>query len=282
MKIISTPQKMQNLSLQWKSRGETVGFVPTMGALHEGHASLIRQSVKQNKRTVVSIFVNPLQFGPQEDFSRYPRTFKDDMELCKQCGVDTIFFPKTSHFYPQGFDTFVEVPKLSLPLCGKNRPGHFRGVTTVVSKLFNSVLPHMAYFGQKDFQQATIIKRMVVDLNFPIKIKICPIIREKDGLALSSRNRYLSPVERKRALCLSQALKAASNEFKSGNHDSKALKEKVVKMIKRDIISSDRVEYVQLLDCLTLEEITKIKRSAVLAIAVKIGGTRLIDNIKLG
>jgi pantoate--beta-alanine ligase len=282
MKIILHPQRMQQLSRQWKARGESIGFVPTMGALHEGHASLIKQSVRQNDRTVVSIFVNPLQFGPQEDYARYPRTFKDDKRLCEKHGVDAIFFPSTNEYYPSGFDTYVEVQKLSRPLCGKSRPGHFKGVTTVVTKLFNSVLPDKAYFGQKDFQQAVIIRKMVHDLNFPITIRICPIIREHDGLALSSRNRYLSPEERRRALSLSLALYAAREAYRSGIRKSKILEEKVVKILKKSIITLDKIDYVKVVDAKTLEWHETLTQPAILAVAVKIGRTRLIDNIRLG
>ncbi len=279
--VLRTSQQMQKSVMKYKSKGKRIGFVPTMGALHEGHASLIQKSVHDNDVTVVSIFVNPLQFGPQEDFSKYPRTFKNDKEICEKMGADIIFLPDSGSFYGKNFHTYVDVEEITEPLCGHSRPGHFRGVTTVVAKLFNTVLPDHAYFGQKDYQQLTVIKKMVKDLDFPIKIIACPIVRDKDGLALSSRNRYLTPDERGRALCLSSSLQTAKRMVKTGERNALKIIKIVRKSIKESIIKTDRIDYISLVDAETLEEVPDIKKQSLLAVAVHIGKTRLIDNILL-
>ncbi|MCM8795245.1 MAG: pantoate--beta-alanine ligase [Candidatus Omnitrophica bacterium] len=279
MKIIRSPKQMQGISKEIKDKGKTIGFVPTMGALHQGHLSLIRRARQDTDVVVVSIFVNPTQFGPQEDFQRYPRPFRKDISLCRSLGVDYIFHPLASWMYPEGFKTYVLVEDLSEVLCGRFRPGHFRGVTTVVAKLFNIVRPDIAYFGQKDAQQAIIIKRMVCDLNFPLKIKVMPIIREEDGLALSSRNIYLSPQERNDACVLSEALRLAQGLVKSGIKDTKKIICHMRALIKKK--KSAKIDYIAIVDPKTLKPVKKISGRCLLALAVWIGKTRLIDNLCL-
>ncbi len=258
---------------------KTVGFVPTMGALHKGHASLIRRSRKDNDVTVVSIFVNPAQFGPREDFKRYPRPVNKDIALCKKEGVDFIFYPSVSDMYPAGFKTYVCVEQLSNLLCGKSRPGHFRGVATVVAKLFNIVGPDSAYFGQKDAQQAAIIKRMAADLNIPVKIKIVPTVRERDGLALSSRNLYLTSEERKDASALFESLSMAKKMVDSGVSNAS----RIISAMKRLINSKKtaRIDYVAIVDPVELKPVKHVSAGSLAALAVWIGKTRLIDNICL-
>jgi pantothenate synthetase (EC 6.3.2.1) len=279
MEVITNPSQMQNLMLSLKKQGKKIGFVPTMGYLHEGHLSLIRCSKKENDITVVSIFVNPIQFGVNEDFGRYPRDFERDKSLCEKENVDYIFYPSYEEMYPDGFQTYVEVAELSKGLCGDFRPGHFKGVATVVAKLFNIVCPDNAYFGKKDFQQLKVIQRMVKDLNFPVNIVGCPVVREPDGLAMSSRNKYLSDEERESALYISKALFEAKRMFEDGITDPNLLKEKV-----RQIISQAKhlkeIQYAEIVDSNTLKPVDKVKKSDVLAVAVYIGNTRLIDNIE--
>jgi len=279
MEVITNPGQMQTLMLSLKKQGKKIGFVPTMGYLHEGHLSLIRCSKKENDITVVSIFVNPIQFGANEDFGRYPRDFERDKSLCEKENVDYIFYPSYEEMYPDGFQTYVEVAELSKGLCGDFRPGHFKGVATVVAKLFNIVCPDNAYFGKKDFQQLKVIQRMVKDLNFPVNVVGCPVVREPDGLAMSSRNKYLSDEERESALNISKALFEAKRMFEDGITDPNLIKERV-----RQIISQAKhlkeIQYVEIVDSNTLKPVDKVKKSDVLAVAVYIGNTRLIDNIE--
>ncbi len=269
---------MQDFSSQCRLKKETIGFVPTMGALHAGHVSLIKRSVHENRFTIVSIFVNPLQFGPKEDLDKYPRPFKEDIKICRDNGVDAVFHPDAKTFYKTDHLTFVGVEKMSEYLCGKSRPNHFRGVTTVVTKLFNSVQPDRAYFGQKDYQQETILRKMVMDLDIPVKIVVCPIIREKSGLAMSSRNKYLSPSEKERALILSQSLEKAQTLVNSGEKNADNLIHEVQKLINSHIIKNDKVDYIEIIDPETLERVSHLSRKAVISLAVYIGKTRLIDN----
>lgn len=277
MRVIQKPFEMQREMLNIKKSGKSIGFVPTMGALHEGHLSLVRRAKLENDVTVVSIFVNPKQFGPNEDFDRYPRNFERDKELLEKEGIDYIFYPSIEDMYPKGYETYVDLERLPNHLCGLSRPGHFRGVATVVAKLFNIVQPDRAYFGQKDYQQAKIIKRMVEDLNFPIEIVVMPIVREEDGLAMSSRNTYLSPEERKNASILYKSLQKAKDLILSGEKDVSKIKNEMVKMLSS---IESRIDYVEIVEPETLEKIDRIpeKGSVVIALAVYIGNARLIDN----
>jgi pantoate--beta-alanine ligase len=262
-----------------RSWGAGAGFVPTMGALHEGHASLIRRSAGENDRTLVSIFVNPTQFGPTEDLAKYPRTLEADLKLCEAAGADAVFTPDKTMVYPDGFATWVTVEGLGDKLCGKSRPGHFRGVTTVVAKLFNIVQPAHAYFGQKDAQQALILRRMVRDLNLPVQMVVCPIVREPDGLAMSSRNRYLSVDERKRAAGLSKALGEIEKLYAAGTRKVSILRAQLATTLDDYV---DKLDYAEILDAEDLSEISEIKRPALAAVAAYVGSTRLIDNTVLG
>jgi pantoate--beta-alanine ligase len=279
MVIARSISKLREVIKKEKEKKKTIGFVPTMGALHLGHLSLIRKAKKETDFVVVSIFVNPTQFGPNEDYMRYPRQFKKDKEILKKEKVDLLFYPSIKTMYPQNFSTYVEEVYLSKVLCGKFRPGHFRGVCTVVAKLFNIVEPDVSFFGQKDYQQAQIIKRMVRDLNFPIKIKVLPIVREKDGLAMSSRNKYLSYKERKDALCLYQALNKAKELIKKGERSPGVVKKEMEKIIKS--IKKAKIDYIEIVDDDNLREIKKIKGKILIALAVWIGKARLIDNFLL-
>lgn len=260
-----------------KKWGKTIGFVPTMGYLHEGHLSLMRVAQKNSDVLVVSIFVNPIQFGPQEDFKKYPRNLRRDKKLLKDLECNYLFYPQMKDVYTQGYETCVEVGKPTKVLEGGFRPGHFKGVTTIVAKLFNIVQPDIAVFGQKDFQQAVVIQRMVKDLNFPVKIVVAPTIREKSGLALSSRNEYLSNEQKKQALALFQSLNLAKKLIKAGERDSKKIKDKMRKLILKQ--PEARIDYISINDSETLEFLKKIKGDIVISSAVKIGNTRLIDNI---
>jgi len=277
MQTFRNIKKLQKFIIGLKKIGKTIGFIPTMGYLHEGHLSLMRQSKKENNISVISIFVNPIQFGPKEDFKKYPRDFKRDEKLAKSAGVDIIFYPSIEQMYPAGYLSYVEVEKLSNLLCGASRPGHFRGVTTVVAKLFNIVQPDIAYFGQKDAQQARIIQKMTQDLNMPIKVKVMPIIRESDGLAMSSRNMYLSSQERKDALILNRALKEARRLIKTGVRDSRTIISTINYLISAK--HTAKIDYVKIVDPQTLTEVKKIEKSVLIILAVWIGKTRLIDNL---
>jgi len=259
---------------------EPVGFVPTMGYLHEGHLSLVRQARLECASVVASIFVNPTQFGPQEDLAAYPRDLPRDLRLLEDMGVDLVWVPTVEMMYPPGYQTWVSVEEVTKPLEGSRRPTHFRGVTTVVAKLFNSVQPQKAYFGQKDAQQAVVIRRMVTDLNFPLEVRVCPIVREGDGLAMSSRNIYLNPSERRAAPILYQAMQAAQMAFESGERDADFLRKIVSEKIQIEPLAS--LQYVSCADPETLQELTGLIDRGLLSLAVFFGNTRLIDNIILG
>jgi len=276
MKIITGLQAMSKFSFEQKRKGNKIGFVPTMGALHGGHLSLIRSARKDNDLVVVSVFVNPTQFGPKEDLKTYPRVFLKDATLCREEEVDVLFSPSAQDMYPKGFKTYLNVEDLSEKLCGSFRPGHFKGVATVVVKLFNIVKPDNAYFGMKDAQQFLIIKRLAFDLNFPVKIHVCPTIREKDGLAMSSRNRYLSPALRRQALVLPKSLQLAKRLIHLGERSPK----KIIGRMRRIICTAkdSRLDYISVTDLDNLEPLKKIKDEALVALAVWIGRTRLIDN----
>lgn len=260
-----------------KLKNKTIGLVPTMGALHEGHLGLIRKARKVNDLVVVSIFVNPIQFGPKEDLKKYPRDLAKDAALCKNEGVDIIFYPQVKEMYPATFRTHITVEDFSLRLCGKFRPGHFKGVATVVAKLFNIVQPDNAYFGQKDAQQAVIIKKMADDLNMPVRIKVLPIVREKDGLAMSSRNVYLNRQQRQDAAVLFQSLNMARRQIKRGTKDCSKIIAAMKKMIETKKTTS--IEYISIVNAKDLRPIVKIKGRCLIALAVWVGRTRLIDNI---
>jgi pantoate--beta-alanine ligase len=278
MKVITSALEMQTISKKLRLEGKTIGFVPTMGYLHEGHLSLVRASKKDCDVTVVSIFVNPIQFGPNEDLSRYPRNFERDKNMLEKEGVDFIFYPNVEEMYPVGFNTTINVEGVTKNLCGASRPGHFRGVTTVVGKLFNIILPDIAYFGQKDYQQLITIKKMVKDLNFPIEIVGMPIVREKDGLAMSSRNTYLNAEERVSALCLYKSILLAKKLIAKGERNVQNILKSVEKLIKSTPFT--KIDYVKICDPETLEYIEEgeIKGHVLLALAVFVGNTRLIDN----
>ena len=257
----------------------TWGFVPTMGYLHEGHLSLVRRARAENDHVAVSIFVNPTQFGPHEDYNRYPRDLERDLRLLEPLGVDLVFAPSVEEMYPPGFQTWVIVEGVSRPLEGAARPGHFRGVATVVTKLFNIVQPDRAYFGQKDAQQAVVIRRMVQDLNIPVEIVVCPTVREPDGLAMSSRNTYLNPEERRAATVLFRALQATKARYEQGERDAERLREAMREVIQAEPLA--RLDYVSVADPETLQELDRVEDRALLSLAVYIGKTRLIDNILL-
>jgi pantoate--beta-alanine ligase len=262
-----------------RGRGLLVGLVPTIGALHAGHASLIEAARKETGFVVVSIFVNPAQFGPNEDFARYPRSLIEDLRLCGREGVDLVFHPDTASMYPPGARTFVEVTDLQDVLCGPSRPGHFRGVTTVVAKLFHILEPDVAYFGQKDGQQTRIVQQMVRDLNFPVRIRVCPTVREPDGLALSSRNRYLDADQRRQAPILFQALETVRRLVAAGERDVKALERSLVRQIAA--APGARLDYAAVVDSDTLQPRKRVQGTVLVAVAVHFGTTRLIDNIVL-
>jgi pantoate--beta-alanine ligase len=278
MKIIRSIAEMQGWALRSRREGRSIGFVPTMGALHEGHLSLVRRSVRENDRTVVSIYVNPLQFGPHEDFRRYPRTFAQDAKALRRGKVDVLFSPSDAEMYPAEARARVEVGDLGRILEGKSRPGHFTGVATVVAKLFGIVQPTRAYFGLKDYQQVRVISRMIEDLNIPVHLVACPTFREKDGLAASSRNSYLSPREREEAVKIYQAL-YLGRELVSLRimKDSKPLLRRLAQVL--STIPKSRLDYLAVVDPVTLEPMKKIRRPALLAAALWIGRTRLIDNV---
>jgi len=276
MKTLQTIKDIKKQVKKWKRRGLTVGLVPTMGFLHEGHESLIKKAAKANDKVIVSIFVNPTQFGPKEDFSSYPRDLEKDKKLCEEAGADLIFNPDASELYFDDSKTCVNVLGLSEGLCGEKRPVHFGGVCLVVSKLFNITTPDKAYFGEKDAQQLAIIKRMVRDLNFDIEIIGCPIIRESDGLAKSSRNTYLSFEERKAALVLNKSLKLAKKAISSGERRSQEIFEIITNRIETETLA--KVDYIEIVDTQTLTPIDTLVSSSLIALAVYIGKTRLIDN----
>jgi len=278
MKIIESVSAMQSLALQYRRQGRSVGFVPTMGALHAGHGSLVERASQENDIVVVSIFVNPLQFGPKEEFKKYPRTASRDLALLKKERADIVFMPAARAMYPEGFSTRIRVPSLDTVLEGAFRPGHFQGVATVVAKLLNLVLPTRVYFGDKDYQQVRVIYRMIGDLNIPVKLVTCRTVREKDGLAVSSRNRYLSKREREEAVKIHQAL-FLGRELVSGKVmlDSRKLVRRLSQIFSR--APRCKIDYIAVVDPETLKPMKKIRRPALLAAAVRIGTTRLIDNI---
>ncbi len=279
MEIAKTVEDVRRAVLTVRANGKRVGLVPTMGALHEGHLSLIRRARIETECVVVSIFVNPAQFGPHEDLARYPRPFDEDSRLCRQESVDLVFAPDVSVVYPAGFASFVAVDGLSDRMEGTFRPGHFRGVATVVLKLFNIVAPDIAYFGQKDAQQAQVIRHMVRDLAMPVKIRVCPTVREPDGLALSSRNAYLSPDERQSALALSRSLFKAKELIESGERDAKSVRHKM-----RSVLESAPgvvLDYSELVDHVTFEPVREISGSLLAVVAARVGKTRLIDNLPI-
>ena len=267
---------MQAVAISLRHKGKSIGLVPTMGALHEGHLSLVERACAENDSVIVSIFVNPAQFGPHEDYLKYPRPFAKDAALCRKAGVSYLFAPSVQEMYPQGYRTYVAVEWMSEVLCGKFRPGHFRGVATVVTKLFLINQPSNAYFGAKDYQQLQILRRMAADLNIPVKIVPCPIIREASGLARSSRNQYLSPNERDAASALSRALFQARERLRSGKKSAAVLKETMNSI---RTIPGARIDYLELIHPDTLEPLRKARLPAVMATAVWVGKTRLIDNV---
>lgn len=276
MDIISDIQAMQERCLAARQKGQRIVLVPTMGCLHEGHLSLMREGRKRGDLLVASVFVNPTQFGPKEDYAAYPRTLERDAELAREAGVDILFNPGVKTMYPDGYVTYVKVERLTTTLCGESRPGHFRGVTTVVCKLFNIVQPHVALFGQKDFQQLLVLRRMAADLNMPVEVVGMPTVREADGLAMSSRNSYLSPVERQQALALVDALRLASAAAHHGELHARRLIGLVRERLQREPDAG--IDYIHICDGDTLQDVTRVDRNSVLLLAVRIGRTRLIDN----
>lgn len=276
MKIVKTVSEIREIIKEWRKAGYSIGLVPTMGYLHAGHGSLIKQSVKNNDKTVVSVFVNPTQFGPNEDLEKYPRDIKRDSELVQSLGGDIIFNPEPEEMYKKNNATTVKVEGLSQKLCGVTRPIHFAGVCQVVSKLFNIVTPDNAYFGLKDFQQYVIINKMVEDLNFPVKINPCAIVREESGLALSSRNVYLTDEERKSALSLNQSLNYAKSLISSGEKRASFIIDEITKIINN--VPYSKIDYVKIVDIDTLDDIDTVENRYAVLLAVYIGKTRLIDN----
>ena len=276
MIISGSVQEVRELIGNWKKRGFSVGLVPTMGYLHPGHMSLIERARKENDMVVVSIFVNPIQFGPNEDLDKYPRDMAHDREVCEKAGAELIFAPQPSEMYPSDNFAFVDIKELGDGLCGAKRPGHFRSVCTVVSKLFNIVLPNRAYFGEKDAQQLAIIRRMVRDLNFGTEIVSCPIVREPDGLAMSSRNLYLSPEERKAALSISRSLGEAKELMRKGEKDAVKIRDIITAGISAEPLA--KIDYAEIVDSSDLRPVQRIEKPVLAAVAVYIGKTRLIDN----
>ena len=280
MKIIGSIREMQAFSESARNAGQKISFVPTMGYFHDGHLSLMKDGKRRGDCLVISIYVNPTQFGPSEDFEKYPRDFERDKGLADDVGVDVIFYPEDKEMYPELYQTYVNVENVTENLCGLSRPGHFRGVTTVCAKLFNIVKPHCAIFGNKDFQQLIAIKRMVIDLNMDLEIIGMPIVREAEGLAMSSRNVYLKMEERQAALSLSHSLKLAKEMYDRGERDVTAILEKVRKYIEGHPYTN--IDYIKICDTTTLKDVGRIERESVLALAVKINKTRLIDNYVFG
>jgi pantoate--beta-alanine ligase len=270
---------MQSRAREWRKAGRTIGFVPTMGFLHEGHLSLVRLAREYADVVVVSIFVNPTQFGPNEDLDAYPRDFERDEALCREEGVDAVFYPSAEEMYSDNASVYVNDDQLTKTLCGAKRPGHFQGVLTVVAKLFNIVLPDVAVFGQKDAQQLRVIEQMVADLNFPLRVVPGPIVREADGLAMSSRNKYLSVAQRKEALCLRRALDAAEALYGEGESDAVRIKQAMRDLI--EPVTEAEIDYIELVDWTTLEPVARIEGTTLIALAVQVGPARLIDNALL-
>jgi pantoate--beta-alanine ligase len=277
MNTVRKIKEMKSVVRDVRSLGKNVGFVPTMGYLHEGHLSLVQASLQSADCTVVSIFVNPAQFGPKEDFKEYPRDLARDSQLLEKLGVDLLFCPDYTEMYPPDYKTYIEVESLQDKLCGPSRPGHFRGVCTVVLKLFNIVQPDVAFFGQKDAQQAIILKRMVSDLNLDVRVEVMPTVREEDGLALSSRNVYLDPEQRQSALCLSRSLNEAAGMIRSGERRTDPLMDRMREIIDREDLA--KLDYIAIVDTGSLEPLKEIKKEALIALAVFFGSVRLIDNM---
>jgi len=275
--IVEKVEDMKELSKKYLKENKTIGFVPTMGFLHEGHLSLVRRAREENDVVVVSIFVNPTQFGPNEDYESYPRDFERDVKLLKKLNVDVVFHPTVEEMYPEDFSTYVEETALSRYLCGRSRPGHFRGVCTVVTKLFNIIHPTRAYFGQKDAQQFRVIKRMVRDLNMDVKLVECPIVREQDGLAMSSRNIYLSDDERVQAVSLYNSLKLAEDLIKKGERNAEIVKNAMKEYLSK--YDKVKIDYVEIVDEETLEPVKRIEGKVIVAVACWVGKARLIDNV---
>jgi len=278
MEIIRIPRIVQDTCRKHFLKGRSIGFVPTMGALHEGHMSLVGRAKMENDVTVVSIFLNPIQFGPSEDLDSYPRNMEEDIKKLREAEVDTAFLPDGPPMYPPDFSTYVAVDDISERLCGGLRPGHFRGVTTVVAKMLNITNPTRVYFGQKDFQQTVVIRRMVKDLNFGVEVVVCPTVREHDGLAMSSRNLYLDVEQRRAAPVLFRALTAASDSLKDGRRSSKEVREIMEKILSEEPLVT-RVDYASVYDPVTLEELDETKNEVLLAVAARLGKIRLIDNL---
>ena len=280
MRLITSVSEMKALTRESRSRGKSVGLVPTMGALHKGHISLLRQAKQQCDAVVASVFVNPAQFGPKEDFDRYPRNLDKDFTLLSSCNIDTVFAPSTEEMYPEGFQTFVEPGQLAEIYEGASRPGHFRGVSTVVVKLFNIAQPDIAYFGQKDFQQAIVVRRLIEDLNLNVRLVLCPIVRDEDGLAVSSRNGYLKPARRKSALALSQSLRRAEEMVHSGESDARKILEEM-----RGVLQADpgvKADYVAIVNPLSFESVRRVTAGSIALVAARVDTVRLIDNAILG
>jgi pantoate--beta-alanine ligase len=280
MELITTISKMKKIRNKFIKEGKSIGFVPTMGYLHKGHLSLVEQARKDNDIVVVSIFVNPTQFGPNEDFDRYPRDLNRDIELLKPYNVDYIFHPDVNEMYSVDHSTYVEETELTNVLCGKSRPGHFKGVTTIVTKLFNIVRPTRAYFGQKDAQQFRVLRKMVNDLNMDVEMVEMPIIREEDGLAMSSRNIYLNDEERKQALALNKSLKKAKELYEKGERNPNIIKSEMKKIFDKNPLV--KIDYIEIVDEYNLKSVNKIEGKVLVAVAAFVGKARLIDNIILG
>ena len=279
MKVVGRVSEMKALARRWKKEGKSIGFVPTMGYLHEGHLSLVRESKKRTDVTVVSIFVNPAQFGPQEDFKKYPRDLEKDSAYLEKGGVDCLFYPDAAEIYPPGYRTYVEVHGLQDRLCGKSRPGHFRGVVTIILKLFDIVGPDRAFFGAKDAQQVLIIEKMAADLDLGTEVVTCPLVRGPDGLALSSRNAYLSSEEKKAALVLSRSLRWAERAISAGERDAAKVIAGIRSLIEAEPLA--RVDYVEAVDPVDLDPVAEVRGDVLIALAVFIRSTRLIDNVRL-
>lgn len=280
MQVIEPVKEMQQFSLAAKRSSKLIALVPTMGYLHDGHASLMVEGRKRSDVLVSSIFVNPAQFGAGEDFESYPRNIERDLAIATAAGVDVVFAPKPAEIYPDGFQSYVNTERITMPLCGGSRPGHFRGVTTVVAKLFNIVLPNLALFGKKDFQQLAVIRRMTDDLNFPVNIIGMPIVREADGLAMSSRNAYLSQAERQDALCLKRCIDMARGAYQAGERSAAILKEAAKRTVAE--VSTAVIDYIEFCDSRTLESVQVVDENTLMALAIRIGKTRLIDNTVFG
>ncbi|HEG3195288.1 TPA: pantoate--beta-alanine ligase [Campylobacter upsaliensis] len=278
MQIINDIKDLKNIIKKWKNQGLSIGYVPTMGYLHEGHLSLIKKASK-NDKIIVSIFVNPMQFGVNEDLATYPRDLERDAKLCENEGVAVLFTPSVEQMYPKDFSSYVDMSSLTDKLCGAKRGGHFRGVCTILMKFFHLITPDVAYFGQKDAQQCAVVKHMVEDLNLDLEIEICPIIREKDGLAKSSRNVYLNEAERKAALVLSRAIFLGENLIKKGERESKIILQAMREELQKESLA--RIDYIELVNPKTMQNLERIEDSALGALAVYIGKTRLIDNFLL-